>query len=1091
MGVVAAIEVHGTHVVAQPATDHTVEGRGEQHYVVAVGAVTCPGDRDADPVGGRPPRIRFPKHCQALRTSALSSAEGAQATGEGESVHDDRGLTEARLERVFRERIIPAIYPRTTALSVEVWHAAGEPVRVDEALASPYVAASVGDSWGRPWGTSWFRFTGRVPEDWARQTVEAVIDLGFDGPGPGFTAEGMAYGPDGHPLKGLHPRNMWVPIRRQASGGEAVEFFVEAAANPQIIGPVTPLGDPLTAGDEPLYHLARADLATFDEVVWNLSIDLQVLGELMHELPVSDPRRWEILRAIERALDALDLDGIPATAEASRAALSPALTQSARASAHRISAVGHAHIDSAWLWPIRETVRKVARTASNVVNLMDDHPELIFAMSQAQQFAWLAENRPEVYGRVAKKVADGQFVPVGGMWVEADTNMPGGEAMARQLIHGKRFFRERFGIDTQEVWLPDSFGYSAALPQLIKLSGSRWFLTQKLSWSQTNAFPHHTFWWEGIDGTRIFTHLPPVDTYNAELTGEELSHAVANFREKGKATRSMVPFGHGDGGGGPTREMLARARRLHDLDGSPRVTIEAPADFFAQAEHEYDDAPVWVGELYLEYHRGTYTSQAKTKRGNRRSEHLLREAELWASTAAVHQGSPYPHDALDRIWKTVLLQQFHDILPGSSIAWVHRQAQETYEAVETELQALIADAQAALAGNGDGQVVFNAAPHERAGIPAGGVRVAFDDLGPETAVTVIEEGKGWVLDNELVRVKIDEHGLITSVYDRVTDREAIPPGEVANLLQIHPDLPNRWDAWDIDAFYRTTVTHLSSCDGISVATARDRSELRIERSFGSSKITQHVGLSPRTRCVEIETEVDWYETEKILKVAFPIDIRAETSAAETQFGHVHRPTHTNTTWDAAKFEICAHRFLHLAEPSTGLGAWGATIVNDSVYGHDVTRTIRKDGGTTTTARLSLLRAPRFPDPATDHGTHRFRFALVPGTTITDAVKEGYRINLPERRMHGSADVRPLVTLDDDRVVIEAVKLADDRSGDLIIRLYEATGARAKARLHAGFTVASVAECDLLEAPSRAIEHSDNTVPMELRPFEIRTLRLER
>src|SRR5690606_10952090 len=326
----------------------------------------------------------------------------------------------------------------------------------------------------------------------------------------------------------------------------------------------------------------------------------------------------------------------------------------------RVSAVGHAHIDSAWLWPLRETVRKVARTAANVTALMDDHPGLVFAMSQAQQLEWIKEHRPEVYARVKEKAAEGRFVPVGGMWVEADTNMPGGEAMARQFVFGKRFFAEEFGVDTPEVWLPDSFGYSAALPQIVRLAGARWFLTQKISWNRTNPFPHHSFQWEGIDGTRVFTHFPPADTCNSELAGRELAHAARNFRDKGAATRSLVPFGWGDGGGGPTREMLGRADRLADLEGSPKVRLERPAEFFAAAEQEYPQAPVWAGELYLELHRGTYTSQARTKQGNRRSEHLLREAELWAATAAVRTGAAYPYDRLERIWKQVLLHQFHD-----------------------------------------------------------------------------------------------------------------------------------------------------------------------------------------------------------------------------------------------------------------------------------------------------------------------------------------------------------------------------------------------------------------------------------------------
>lgn len=976
-------------------------------------------------------------------------------------MHDDRTLIEDRLDRILRERLRPAVYPRTEPLAVQAWAVPGEPVSPADGLAATYAPAAVGAPWGPPWGTTWFRFTGRVPDDWAGQLVEAVIDLGFDSDRTGFCAEGLVYRPDGTAVKGLHPRSRWVRIGTPARGGEEVEFYVEAAANPLIEGPVTRLGDPSTAGDAPLYRLAGADVAVFDASVWELVQDLDVLGQLMHELPVDQPRRWEILHVINQALDALDLHDVGGTATCAREILAPALAAPAAASAHQVSAVGHAHIDSAWLWPLRETVRKVARTASNTVQLMDDHPEYVFAMSQAQQLAWIKEHRPDVYAQVTTKIAEGRFVPVGGMWVEADTNMPGGEAMARQFVHGKRFFIEEFGIDTQEVWLPDSFGYSAALPQLVALSGSRWFLTQKISWSTTNRFPHHTFWWEGIDGTRIFTHFPPVDTYNSELTGAEMAHLVRNFRDKGPARRSLVPFGHGDGGGGATREMLARAARLRDLDGAPTVTIEPPARFFAQAQQDYPQAPVWVGELYLEYHRGTYTSQVKTKQGNRRSEHMLREAELWAATAAVRTGFAYPYAQLDRLWKVVLLHQFHDILPGSSIAWVHREAAATYAQVTDELTGIVDAAQRALTGNGGQQVVFNAAPHARSGVPAGGARLA-PTAADGHAVTVIPESGGWVLDNGLLRVVVDARGLVTSVVDHGTGRETV--AGPANLLQLHPDLPVQYDAWDIESYYRNTATDLIDAEDVALETAdgpEPQATVRVRRraGHGPSTIVQRVGLRAGSRVVDFDTYVDWHETETLLKVAFPLDVRAAESAAETQFGHVRRPTHTNTSWEAAKFEICAHRFLHVGEPG-----WGVAVVNDSTYGHDVTRDVRADGGTTTTVRLSLVRAPRFPDPQTDQGEHSFRYALAPAAEIIDAVREGYRINLPERRLAGSRDVEPLVSVDDDGVVVEAVKLADDGSGDVVVRLYEARGGRAHAQVTAHLPVRQAVVTDLLERP---------------------------
>ncbi|MGW0956484.1 alpha-mannosidase [Streptomyces sp. NPDC002545] len=1002
-------------------------------------------------------------------------------------MHDDRGLVEARLRRVLDERIRPAVYPESVPLEVAVWHAPGEPVPVAEGLTAEPEPIEVGSRWGAPWGTSWFRVTGTVPEAWAGRTVEALLDLGFDENMPGFQCEGLVYRPDGTPVKGLNPRNQWVRVGAPALGGEEVRLHIEAASNPVIPGFLpTPLGDRETAGDEPQYTLTRMDLAVFDENVWQLVIDLEVLGELMAELPADAQRRWEILRAVDRALDAVDLQDVNGTAERARARLTEVLAAPAAASAHRISAVGHAHIDSAWLWPLRETVRKVARTASNMTALLEDEPEFVFAMSQAQQWAWLKERRPEVWARVKKAVADGRFVPAGGMWVESDTNMPGSEAMARQFVHGKRFFLDEFGIENDEAWLPDTFGFAAGLPQIIRAAGSTRLLTQKISWSRTNAFPHHTFWWEGVDGTRIFTHFPPVDTYNCSMTGGEIAHAARTFKDKGAARHSLAPTGWGDGGGGTTREMVAKAARLRDLEGSARVVWETPRAFFDRAEAEYPQAPVWVGELYLELHRATLTSQAGTKRGNRRSEHLLREAELWAATAAVRTGFAYPYEELDRIWKTVLLHQFHDILPGSSIAWVHREARATYERIAGELNRIVESAQRALAGEGATPLVFNAAPHAQAGVPAGGA--ATPATGGSTELRP-RAGGGHVLDNGLLRIGIDDRGLVVSAYALEAGRETIAPGRAANLLQLHPDLPNMWDAWDVDEFYRNTVTDLT--DAESVTAGEDGASVRVVRSFGDSRVTQVLSLPVGERRLVLDTEVDWYETEKFLKLAFPLDVHAERYASETQFGHFYRPTHTNTSWDAARFEACNHRFVHVAEPG-----WGVAVVNDSTYGHDVTRTVRTDGdrGTTTTVRMSLLRAPRFPDPETDQGTHRFRHALVPGADIGDAVREGWRINMPERRLTGGGEVAPLVTVDEDAVVVTAVKLADDGSGDVVVRFHEAHGGRARATLTAGFGVADVTVTDLLERPlpeTAEPERDGGRIAVRLRPFELMTLRLRR
>ncbi|WP_433734666.1 alpha-mannosidase [Nocardia sp. CA-129566] len=1002
-------------------------------------------------------------------------------------MHDDRRLVENRLGRVLAERITPAIYPEAVPLKASIWVAPDEPVPVAEGLAAPRTPIESGARWGAPWGTSWLTVEATVPDAWAGKTVEAIIDLGFDQNMTGFQCEGLVYRSDGSPVKGLHPRNQWVRVASPAVGGEHVVLHVEAASNPIIPFSPTMLGDKSTAGDEPQYRLGRMDLAVFDEEVWLLVQDLEVLGELMHEMPEDPARRYDIVRAIERALDAVDLQNVNSTAAAARACLVDVLAAPAVASAHKISAVGHAHIDTAWLWPLRETVRKVARTTANMTALLAEEPEFIFAMSQAAQYDFIKRHRPEIYAKVKSAVSQGRFVPTGGMWVESDTNMPGSEAMARQFVHGKRFFLEEFGVESQEAWLPDTFGFAAGLPQIIKAAGCKWLLTQKISWSQINQFPHHTFLWEGIDGSRIFTHFPPVDTYNCSMQGREIAHAARNFKDKGRASMSLAPTGWGDGGGGTTREMVAKAARMRNLEGSPKVVWDKPADFFAKAEAEYRNPPVWVGELYLELHRGTLTSQAKTKQGNRRSEHLLREAELWAATAAVRKDGEYPYAALDRIWKTVLLYQFHDILPGSSIAWVHRDAERTYAAVAQELTTIIERAQWALGGERTGPNIFNPAPHTWRSVPAGGAAAVA--AGHPCSVAE-RAGGGFVLDNGLLRVEVDAHGLVVSVFDLEARRETLAPGSVANLLQLHPDFPNAWDAWDVDLFYRNQATDLTEADFVAAETDSQGSAMvLVGRSFGSSKVEQSLVVRAGARGLDINTNVDWHETEKFLKLAFPLDIHADRYACETQFGHLFRPTHTNTSWEYAKFEAGNHRFVHFAEPG-----WGVALVNDSTYGHDVTRTVRADGATTTTLRVSLLRAPRFPDPETDHGAHHFRHSLIPGASIGDAVCAGYRINLTPARPGVAEAVEPLFTIDNDAVVTSAVKLADDGSGDVVLRVYEAHGGRASALVAVGFGFTGFQVCDLLERPlpgDTPASPEGTGVRLRLRPFQLVTLRFAR
>ncbi|MGO2052516.1 alpha-mannosidase [Glutamicibacter sp. 287] len=1001
-------------------------------------------------------------------------------------MHDDISLTTGRVKRVLNERILPSVYSDSVPLEVS-WHELpGEPIPAVEGIALDYTPTQVGGAWGAAWGTTWFRLRGQIPESWAGRRVEAVIDLGFDANMTGFQCEGLIYRPDGITIKALNPRNQWVPVSESAEGGEQLELFLEAASNPVLLDyhPFLPTeqGDILTSSPRKLYTTRRMDLAVFEPVVHDLVLDLEVLLDLQAELP-DGPRRMQILQALDNSMDVLDLQRIVDTAQAARDRLSQVLAAPAEHSAHQISAIGHSHIDSAWLWPLRETIRKVSRTCSSMVELLDYDDEFLYGMSSAQQYAWLKEHRPEVWDRVKKAVADGRFLPLGGMWVESDTVMPSGESLVRQFLYGQKFFRDEFGITSAGVWLPDSFGYSPALPQLMRRAGFEWFFTQKISWNQQNKFPHHSFLWEGIDGSRIFSHFPSMDTYNSQLSGEEVAKASRQFRESRLTNNSIAPVGWGDGGGGTTREMTGKARRLANLEGSATVKWEHPNDFFDRAQQELPSPPVWVGELYLELHRATLTSQHQTKQGNRRTEQLLVEAELWAATAAIYAGAEYPYERIDALWQTVLLHQFHDILPGTSIAWVHREVVARYGQVIEEAEALIGAAQQTLAGTGTTSLTFNGAAFARAGIPFG---AAGEICAAEhEAVQIAEHEGGYLLENALVRIFVTAEGLVSSAIDVATGRETIAPGQVANLLQLHQDFPNMWDAWDVDKYYRNQVTDLRAVDSMELSREADGSvTLEILRSFSNSKIEQQLVLAPGSRTLQIKQSTDWHEAEKFLKVSFPLDIRAEHTIAETQFGYHQRVTHVNTSWEAAKFETSMHRFVLAQEPG-----FGAALINDSIYGFDVTRD-STEAGISTTLRLSLLRAPRFPDPETDQGRQTHRYGLVIGADIASATEAGALLNSAERVIQGATPVAPLVTLDGEGLVVSSVKLASDRSGDLVVRVYESLGRRARGSLKINAKIAAASTVSLLEdaLPEDGPEVADAEVRLALGAFEVRTVR---
>ena len=993
---------------------------------------------------------------------------------------EDRETVRRYVRTLVRTAVRPAIHPARAPLTVEAFHVHGEPIGPDAARAATYEPFAVGQAWGGMWDTTWFRMRGTIPLDWAGRRVDARITLGGGGQ-VGFTAEGLIWDEAG-PVQGLHHEHRGDRVTASARGGEPVELLIEAAANP--IPPWADLAFPLLMpdpGGPPLYTLGRAELTVVDEEIEALWLDLRVLMPLADRLP--EPRASQIHRALHEVARIIDRADVAGTAKAARAVLAPLLTGPATVP-HTITAVGHAHIDTAWLWPLRETRRKCARTFANQLRLMEEFPDYRFTCSQAQQYEWIKEGYPSLWNQIVDRVAAGQWEPVGGMWVEADTNLASGESLVRQFVHGKRFFLDEFGIESREVWIPDVFGYSAALPQIATLAGCTSFVTQKMSWNATNRFPHHSFWWQGLDGSRLFTHFPPAATYNGDWTPGEILQSVSAFSDHGRSDRSLYPFGYGDGGGGPTREMLENARRMADLDGLPRIELGTVAEFLDQAQRDARDLAVWVGELYLETHRGTYTTHADVKRGNRRGEEALRAAELWsvAAAAATDDWDGYPDAELDRLWKLLLLHQFHDIIPGSAIHWVYDDSRRDHAAILEGAAGIISRALTTLAGAGQGSVVFNPASHARrevVALPDRGLQLVrveacgWTPAAVEEARAVDASADGF--DNGRVRVRWDGDGLLTEVWDHEHQRDVLAAGRRGNVFQLHDDHPNAFDAWDVDPTYRDRMVDLVDAEHIEVVQSDPlRASLRVERRFGNSRITQLMHVTAGSRRIEFETEVDWQESHRFLKVMFPVAIRSSRASFGIQHGYVERPTVVNTSWDAARFEVCAHRWADLSE-----AGYGVALLNESKYGYDV----RGDE-----LRLSLLRAPSYPDPIADRGIHRFGYALLPhGGDLRVVIEEAEAFNLPLSVVPGSSTGRVL-GMDRPGVSVEAVKMAD-RERAVVVRLCEVRGARGPVTLTPGFPIAGATRTDLLERDLEPLDVREGSVHLTLRPFELVTVKL--
>jgi alpha-mannosidase len=848
---------------------------------------------------------------------------------------------------------------------------------------------------------------------------------------------------------------------------------------------------------------------------------------------ITDPRRKQLLEnAVEASLLAVNLT-LPrkeflAEAATARTVLAEKVGAIAPdPEAGSLFAVGHSHIDTAWLWPIRETVRKCGRTFSTACRLMEQYPEFYFSCSQPQLYQYTKDHFPEVYSQIKKWVAAGNWDTTGAMWIEADCNVTSGESLIRQMLYGHAFFKEEFGTRTRICWLPDVFGYPCSLPEILAGCGISFFYTYKLHWQANNPFPDHLFLWRGLDGTEVLAAVVNnLGAYNNLTNPEHLYVSWQRYNQKAEYPEIIFPFGYGDGGGGVTEEMLEwldRAER--PFPGLPSVRTGPPELFFDDVVAKNPDLPTWDGELYVQTHRGTYTTQSALKKANRASELLLREAEIWGAITQA-QGRAFDRDVFGKAWKLVLLNQFHDILPGSSIAMVYEDAHRDHAAVRASITPQLDAALGELSQSSEvsnavrvfnslswarrdifkvvtppsdadsfelvnaygsrlpAQLIERHADHnvlavEGHEIPAVGFADFVVDEGPvgnRSTITVTPE----LIETNFIRIAITPDGAIASIYDKVYAREVVAAGSVGNDLQLLQDGPEQEDAWNVhDTVGKRRYPFDSETTVSVIESGPIRGMLRVRRTYRDTVLVQDIVVAAKSNRIDFVTTVEWNERHTMLKAAFPLAIRSTRATYEVQFGAIERPTHRNTSWDQAKFEVPAQKWADISE-----SGYGVSLLNDSRYGYDAHDNV---------LRISLLRSTTWPDPWADKGTHQFTYSLLPhgGSWVEgETVRRAWELNVPmvSRPIGIAGEPKSFVTLSGTEVVMESLKPAEDANG-LIIRLYEPHGARGEVMVATDGLFTAVTESNHVEEDIFTIAVGASGFSFQITPFQIRSFRL--
>ncbi|MBR6744176.1 MAG: alpha-mannosidase [Clostridia bacterium] len=942
---------------------------------------------------------------------------------------------------------------------------------------------------------AWFHFTLEIPEDMRDRPVELVVESEFKR-SVGSTPQFNLY------INGEFRQGMDTQHTAHRLNGETFcDVYIYAYT-----GPATPRSK---------FFVSYRNV---NELAYALYYDLASPLEALETLDVHSQEYAEILRYLDAAVSKLDLfevgseDYFRSVAEAKIYMDTEFYGKYCKKQDATVACIGHTHIDCAWLWSIRQTREKVQRSFATVLALMKRYPDYKFTSSQPLLYKFMKEEAPALYEEIKKRVAEGRWECEGAMWVEADCNLTAGESLVRQIIYGKRFFREEFGKDNHILWLPDVFGYSAALPQILRKSGVDWFVTSKISWNDVNTMPYDTFLWEGLDGTKINTYFLTAQnkkagqeperhaTYNAFLTAPMLAGTWHRYQQKNLSDEVMISYGYGDGGGGPTVGHLENASRLaKGIPGIPNAKLTFADEFLTDLSRKIEGnalLPKWSGELYLEYHRGTYTSIAKNKRNNRKSEFLYMNAEWLSTMQKLLNGKAFPKQALRDGWEMILTNQFHDIIPGSSIGEVYEQSDKDYTALMGKGSAIVNEAQTAIAAQIDaknGYVVFN--PNDFVGngtVEIDGKCAYVTGIAPKgyTCVASFKTENDIAIDGNTVETKhftvvFDENYQIVSIYDKENDREVIAEGGIGNELRVYADHPDRFDNWEWQEYslqqqYKT-VTAVSSAEVVDDGV---RKGVRIVRPFMRSTIVQTVWFYDDIAKIDFDTRIDWHQHHQMVKAAFAVDVHSDKATYEIQFGSVERPTHKNTSWDRAKFEVCAHKYADLSD-----GGYGVALLNDCKYGYDIHDNIMQ---------LSLLKSGTEPYPEADQGEHIFTYSLYPhagAVKESDTVELAYMLNNPMTAVKatGAASSIPeaysVAYTDKKNVIVETVKEAED-SDATVLRLYECKNIRGKTTLTLGFPATACYLCDMLENEEKELPITDGKIKLDIRGFEILTLKIK-